>query len=161
MATFLVARDSMFATFKTAWDAGAAACVGSNPAFQLSTHIEGGSVAWWMVEPESIPPPNDYWARVSLQSVLEGNASIGGANGGGQQKYSSAGLIFVQCFGPLRDPQVGDKLFKLAIVARNAFRGVVTSANVWFRNARIQPVGSDGTFQIMNAVAEFQFDDVA
>jgi hypothetical protein len=76
-------------------------------------------------------------------------------------KVSSAGLIFVQCFGPLRDPQVGDKLFKLAMVARNAFRGVVTSANVWFRNARIQPVGSDNTFQIMNAVAEFQFDDVA
>lgn len=160
MTDFVTARDSMFGAFKVAWDAGALTAVGNDANFPLSTVIQGGAIAWWMYEPPALPPPSNYWGRVSLQSVVEGNASIGSAQGGGQQKYLSAGLIFIQCFGPMADPKIGDRLFKLALVARNAFRGVATNDNVVFRNARINPVGSDGTFQRMNAVAEFEFYDV-
>jgi|SRR5688572_14082970 len=144
------ARDEMFALFKAAWDANTTAIAGYVP-----------EVRWQGKELTTKPDRSKYWARVSLQSVLEQQATLSNCViEPGKKKYESAGLIFVQVFAPKAIATAYDTLQKLAIVARDAYRGKTTPGNVWFRNVRINTLEPEELFYRLNVVGEYEFDEI-
>ena len=69
--------------------------------------------------------------------------------------------MIVQIFVPL---SLGEGLLldsKLAIIARDAYEGQRTVSDIWFRNVRINEVGSssDAWFQT-NVLAEFFYEEL-
>lgn len=148
------ARDEMFALFKAAWDANATALVGYIP----EVRWQGREIA----TPNAGKPDNSkFWARVSIQSVLEQQATLSNCVvEPGKKKYESSGLIFVQLFGPKSRATAYDDLQKLAIVARDAYRSKVTPGQVWFRNVRINTLQPEELFYRLNVVGEYEFDEI-
>jgi hypothetical protein len=149
MTTFTEAIDQMFALFHTAWDSGSTPIVGSVPA-----------VHWPGVEPKQPPGKSDFWARISTQHVDDTLASHrSGDLPEHKQRYTVSGLLFIQVFGPANDSEAMDKARRLAMVARDAFRGVETSGNVWFRDSRINELPSEEDWYRFNVIVEFEYDD--
>lgn len=147
-SNYVLARDEIFALFVAEWNASAAAIVGYIPEIRYQGL-------------ESLSPDNSkFWARLSTQMVAEGQATLGAAEAGGQKLYESNGLFFAQVFGPLNNSDTWEKLQLLAIVAKRSIRGKKTSSGVWFRNEKINEIGSDGRFEQINAVAEFQYREI-
>ena len=150
VAGYQNAKDEMFKLLNDAWDAGAAAIVGYVP-----------DINWPLNEPAVPTDLSRYWATVSTQMVLEDQAALGNVENSNQKVYESAGILFVQCFGPMAgDPTVTTKLPALAALAKNSFRGMKTPSGVWFRNVRTRELGPDGKFQRINAIAEFQYREI-
>lgn len=144
------ARDEMFALFNAAWQANSAAVVGYVP-----------EVRWQGRETTEKPDRSKFWARVSLQSVGEGQATLSNCViEPGKKKYESFGLIFVQLFGPKSRATAYDDLQKLAMLARDAYRGKTTPGNVWFRNVRINTLQPEELFYRLNVIGEYEFDEI-
>lgn len=136
--TAQVAIDAMFAQFNAAWQAGTAAVVGYVP-----------EIRWQGREKETPPPGDKYWARVSNQTVGEGNAAIGNS------LFESYGLVFVQVFAPKSEADANEKGRALAVLARNVFRA--QNPLVCFRHARVQELEPEAAFIRFNAVTEYEF----
>jgi hypothetical protein len=150
MTTYTQATDDMFGLFRAAWNAGAAAIVGSIP-----------PVVYQGVEPAAIIPADSYWCRVSRQSVYEKQATLKTAVAlDVSRRYNNTGLLFVQLFCPLSDSQAMDKGSRLAVLIRDAFRGKESANNVWFRNVRIRELASDEGYIMFNIIAEYDYDDI-
>lgn len=149
-ATYKEAVDAMFRLFWLAWTADAATIVGIIP-----------EVRWQGVEGKDPPDANNYWCRVSTQTVLERQATLkSGIDSSENRRYTTQGMLFVQLFCPMSDAQAMDKGRQLAMLARNAFRGKETDNGVWFRNARINELPPDENAYRFNIVVEFEFDDI-
>ncbi len=146
MISYEAAIDEMFDAFNVAWLANSSAVASYVP-----------EVRWPGVEEPEIPEASKFWARVSQQTVDEGQSTL--RNGDAGQRYTTDGLIFVQIFCPKSDSESMTKGRKLAIIARNAFRGHSTSGNVWFRNARINELSPEEKFYRFNVVAEYEYDE--
>jgi hypothetical protein len=146
MTTYAQAVDFILARFKADWDAGTTAIVGYIPI-----------VRWPGVEEPNALPSDKFWARISLQTVSDGQTSFrDGVNG---KRYTANGLIFVQNFAPMSVSDAAAKLRALATISRDAFRK--PASTVWFRNARMKDeMVADGKFWAQNVVAEFQYDDI-
>lgn len=140
------AIDEMFDAFNVAWLANSAAVAGYVP-----------EVRWPGVEEPEKPDASVYWARVSQQTVDEGQSTL--RNGDAGQRYTTDGLIFVQVFAPKSDSEAMTILRRLAIIGRNAFRGHTTSGKVWFRNARINELPPEDKYYRLNVVAEYEYDE--
>lgn len=154
MLQYEQARDEMFALFKTAWDANSAAVVGYVP----EVRWQGKEIA---TPNAGKPDRTKFWARVSIQSVLEQQATLSNCVvEPGKKKYESAGLIFVQVFGPKSVDNSYELLQQLAKVARNAYRGKTTPGNVWFRNVRINTLNPEELFYRLNVVGEYEFNEI-
>lgn len=146
MITYEEAIDEIFGIFNAAWFGDSAAVVGYVP-----------EVRWPGVEEPEKPELSKFWARVSQQTVIEGQSSL--RNGDGGQRYTTDGLVFVQIFCPKSDSLGMTNGRKLAIIARNAFRGNATSGQVWFRNARINELPPEENWYRFNVVAEYEYDE--
>jgi len=148
-AVYNEARDQMFALFEAAWQANAPAIATYEP-----------EIRWQGRERQEVPASDQFWCRVSAQSVSETQSTLSDCvEEPGRKRYTSSGLIFVQLFGP-KEEEDYEKLEQLAIVARNAFRGKTTPGKVWFRNARINTIPEEVDFYRLNAVAEYEYDEV-
>ncbi|WVW77402.1 tail terminator [Stenotrophomonas phage vB_SmaS_Bhz59] len=81
----------------------------------------------------------------------------------GQRRFERSGLITIQCFGPIADPDWPDGGLSLAenlaIIARDAYEGEGTDDGLWFRNARIVEIGADKVYYQQQALVEFQYDE--
>ena len=136
-ATFEEARQEILTTFKTAWDTT------GHPAYYENIREDLTS----SVEP---------WARVTLRHVTGRNASITG--GIGNQRFERTGNLMVQVFVP-----TGEGLTEgltLAKVVADAFEGVSTASGVWFRNTRVNEIGSEGSWFQINVIVDFLYDEV-
>ena len=150
MTNYEGARDEIFALLNVAWLAGAAAIVGYVP-----------EIRWQGVTKETKIDESKFWARVSMQSVGGEQASLSNCAGViGQKHYTDFGLIFVQLFAPMAAQQATLKLGRLAMLARNVYRGVSTDNKVWFRNARINNLDDELQFHRLNVVAEYEYDEL-
>lgn len=145
--TYPNAIDEMFAALRLPWNAQTTAIVGYVP-----------EIRWPGVEEPDKPELKKFWARVSTQTVLERQATF---RNGTDKRYTTDGLLFVQLFCPMSDKQAMDKGRRLAVVARNAFRGVETSSSIWFRNARINELSPDGKAYRFNIVTEYEYDELS
>lgn len=79
----------------------------------------------------------------------------------GNRVFGSQGMIVIQCACPLLNGQGFTGAERMAIIARNAYRGKQTPDCIWFTEAKIQEVGQDGGFYIFNTSAVFHYDEVA
>lgn len=143
------ARDSMALILRDAW-----------------------AVADWAALGLAEPPPIIWQGRgADAKPDLDGpyiiwmakHASMpqsGFSNEIGEVKYSSVGVIVIQCKAPLLPGNGFEVAEQMAIIARNAYRGKQTPDCIWFRNARIEEVGPDAGWYLFNTFVEFDYDEV-
>lgn len=74
--------------------------------------------------------------------------------------YESVGMIVIQCKGPLIKGNGFEVAERMAIIARNAYRGKQTADCIWFRNAQFKEVGADGGWYLFNTYIEFEYNEV-
>lgn len=136
--TFEQARDSMLEQVTTAWAAT------GNP---LVYDDLAGSV------PKTAVP----WARVTVSHNTGGQATL--ANHSGQARWRREGVVTIQVFTPTgQGLTAADGLVQTVV---NALEGVALDGGLWFRNVRVNEIGSDDSawFQV-NVIADFQYEEV-
>lgn len=109
----------------------------------------------WRDVPGSVPTSETPWARVTLRHATGRQASLAGESGA--QRWERTGTVFVQIFSPIGDGS--KKGYELAQLVTNAYQSA-RGSDVWFRNVRINELGSDGAFESFNVLADFSYDDV-
>ncbi|WZB35692.1 tail terminator [Enterobacteria phage FtMidnight] len=143
------ASDEINALFFAAWKDKAPAIVGYVP-----------EVRWFGVEDSDLPDGSKFWARVSKQTVMEEQTSLSTCVGEpGKRRYTASGLVFVQLFCPKSVDKACELGERLAVVARNAFRGKTTPGKIWFRNVRINEIPPESLYFRFNIVAEFEYTE--
>ena len=135
--TFDEARDVMVGVFYSAWKT-----LGSLP------------IVWTDI-PGDVPKGETVWARVTLRHATGGQASLAGEDGA--RRWKREGTLFVQVFAPVGDGSV--KVYATAQAVSNAFQSA-RGLSVWFRNIRINEVGTSGAFEQINVLVDFTYDDV-
>lgn len=131
--TFDEARDAMLATFKAAWD----------PRVALYPDVPGD-------------PPSSavLWARVTLLHAVGRQASLTG--GLGTVKYERQGILWIQVFAPVGDGKKAG--YDAAQVLVNAYQAA--QGSVWYRNIRMNEMGTDGAFERLDVMTDFEYTDV-
>lgn len=148
---YVDAQDEMYALLLAAWNANTPAIVGYVPELRYQN-----------VEIPTKPDSSKYWARLSIQTVTEGQTTLSSSVvSDGHSRYTTNGLIFVQIFAPLSDSLCGRNGQLISQVAKKAFRGHTTSGKVWFRNGRIQELPNDSQSVRFNVVTEYQYDELS
>lgn len=144
------ATDDIFGQVKKTNDSKSLAILGYIPELRYTP------------EQKNTPPDaTKVWARVSIQTVDEGQSTFGTCGDiPGQRLYKSVGLVFVQVFIPKSTGAVGSKLRLLAAMFRNGFRGVKTDNGVWFRNATIKELPDEDTYFRFNVTTEFEYSEI-
>ena len=145
-ATYIEALDEIMTVFKDAWDAGSTPVVGYIP-----------EIVWPGIEPEENLPTDKFWARFSNKTLDDEQSTLKGV---GLRRYTIEGLAFIQIFAPLSNSEAVKKAKELATLTRNAYRGITTPSCVWFRNARIQEVGSKDKWYQINVLVNYEHDDI-
>lgn len=114
-------------------------------------------IYWQGVPANNSPNSQDSWIRVEMQHVAGRQASLAGVDG--VRRWNRTGFISVQCFAPLAGGSV-QKATKLAGVVRDALQGKATASRVWFRNARVNEIGEDRDWFNVNAIIDFDYDEL-
>ena len=140
------AFNDMRATFLNGWSAASQSIAG----YAVSV-LYSGNVT-------DKPPVNKCWVRISSKTVLTEQAALADQNG--KRRDETTGLIFVQVFVPLSQPD-GDLLSRrLCVLARKAFLRRSLSGTITFRRARVAELDADGTYHRRNVVAEYEYDEL-
>lgn len=143
--------DDTFKMFNDAWQSGAGAIVGSDVP----------PVYWVGKESKTKPPLDNYWARVSTQGVVAPQSTMkSGIAPDEKQRYTPAGLLFVQLFCPMGRANSFVIGRRLSMLVQDTFRGAQSPNGVWFRNVRINEIDPDSNAYRFNIVAEYEYDDI-
>lgn len=143
--TYEEAYDTITNQVLADWPAAALAIVGSAVEMRF-TGVEKGDI------------PKVSFARFTMQPVLERQATLRDATG--VQRYTSTGLIHIQVFTPRTADLAEEWARKLAVVARNIFRGKSFDGCIWFRNVRINNLDPEAAFIRKTMVAEYEYDEM-
>jgi len=114
-------------------------------------------VRWAGAEKRVSPNPLAPWFRWMMQHTEGGQASLSCEHG--ERRWRREGLIIVQCFAPL-DKGGLTLAQRMAESVRDAYQGVGTPSGVWFRNATTQEIGTDLSWYNVNAVIQFNYEEV-
>lgn len=140
--TFSEARDYMLSVFKAAWDTT------GNPAV-----YEGVART---PDTEGNIPDAPVWARATIrhadgfQSSLTGPLEV-------FKKFENIGVVIVQVFARIGDG--ASAAYDAAQLVATAYR-VSRNLPVWFRNVRINEIGTKGEFHQINVIADFTYETV-
>lgn len=135
MTTPVEAKDIIFSIFKDAWDAA-------------------GFYVVWSDLPNAKPPSARVWARVTIRHATGRQTTLGGGSPGARQ-YTSEGTVFVQVFAPVGDGSTACD--EAATVALEAYRNA-RNPKVWFRDVKMNEVGTSGSDEQINVTATFSYD---
>jgi hypothetical protein len=135
--TFEQARDEILEIFRGAWPE------------------DINNVVWDDVVSEA-PATALSWARVALRHTLGEQGSL--ADDTGKKRWDRFGILFIQIFTPVGEGL--DSAYPLAKILADAYEGVSTPGNAWFRNATIKEIGNDGEWYQFNYSVEFQYEEV-
>lgn len=144
IATIAAARDAILLHFTTAWNA-------QTPPIPLLLYTDK----------QQDLPPNDPYARITVQHNIFEQATLGGkvTQGAPGTRFRRFGIVTVQVFTVSGSGQVASDAF--VDVALAAFEGQSTGSDkIEFRNARINEIGQDGPWFQVNIIAEFTYDKV-
>jgi len=134
--------------FIAGWDAGTPAIVGTVPEIRFKG-LEKGAI------------PSGHFCRFSMLPVIEGQSSLrDGENG---QRYTVQGNIIIQVFafkGSENAAEAAEYARRLAIVARNIFRGHCFAGGIQFRNVRVQDANEEPKYIRRNVIAEYEYDEI-
>lgn len=114
-------------------------------------------VRWAGKELKVAPDPEKSWFRWTMQHTDGRQASLAGEHG--ERRWRREGLIIVQCFAPLEKGGL-TLAQRMAESVRDAYQGTATPSGVWFRNATTQEVGPDISWYHVNAIIQFNYDEV-
>lgn len=152
MTTYVAATDALYGLVSNTWKTSVLPLLGAD----AELRFQG-------VEQHDRIPGDVFWARVSRQTIDASQSSLSACvTNIGKSRYTEYGLIFVQLFGPVADPESLYKLSRAAQILRNAFRAKEMSgqATIWFRRARINELPQEERFTRLNVVAEFEYDEI-
>lgn len=135
--TFEQARDEIMTVFKTAWDTT------TYPAVYEDTKA---------ARPSSQTP----FARPILRHVTGSQASLTG--GLGTSRFQREGILTVQIYTPQGSGLTSG--YSLVKIVADAFEGTATPGGVWFRDVRLNEIGADGDFFVINVLIDFEYDEV-
>jgi len=127
------ARDIILGVFKAAWD--------PRPAVYDDV-------------PGTIPTGEIVWARATIRHATASQTLAGEV---GTRRFTEEGTVIVQVFAPVGDGSTA--CYAAAREVQNAFRDARNS-DVWFRDVRMNEVGTEGAFVQINVLATFSYDDV-
>lgn len=127
------ARDIILGIFKDVWD----------PRPAIYDDVGG-----------KIPTSEGAWARATIRHANGNQASLGGI---GSRRFREEGTVIVQVFAPVGDGSTA--CYEAARLVQNAFRDARDPV-VWFRDVRMNEIGSSGSFEQINVLATFSYDDV-
>ena len=113
-------------------------------------------VRWRGKEKGSTPTDKD-WFRWTMQHADGYQASL--SNQHGERRWRREGFIIVQCFSLLNNGGLYGAQ-RMAESVRDAYQGSSTPGGVWFRNATTQEVGEDRHHFQVNAIVNFNYDEV-
>lgn len=148
--TYPQAASEINSTFWLAWKAGSAAIAGYIP-----------EVRWQNIEKSPIPDASKFWARVSLQSGGERQATLTtDCSVAGKRRYRCDGRVVVQIFCPKSLSTSAATGQQLADLAKNAFRKAPES-NLNFYDAWIKELSPEAEYYRFNVIADFQYDEIA
>ncbi len=143
-----VAIDQMYALFKVTWDADTPAVNGSVIPQVFYDGVTGGE-----------PPHNAAWARIQIRHIDAPQATLGDTTT--KRRFENTGVLLIEISAA--NETTSDKTLaqNLAKIAKSAFQGK-TSANgaVWFRDVRVQEIGTVGPWYRLSVVAEFRYDEL-
>ena len=142
------AYDEILGLFRTAWVAGAGAYTGGT-----IPHV-----FWEGLGVEGEKPQEAPWARVTIRHASGEQATLRGD--AGLIRWRRSGIITIQVFFPLKLGGLAPSR-SLARVAAAAYEGASTAGGAWFRNVRVTEIGPDGPWYNVNALAEFEYDELS
>lgn len=149
-STYLEASEQIYQVLTTAWDSGATAIAGLVPPL----YYPGD-------EPANTEDGSGFYARVSIQTVLDSQITLSNAVGtAGSRRFESVGIIVFQLYCP---HIIGNSYHtgrKLAVLVRDAYRGTTTQEGVWFLHPRIRELPPEDVLHRFNVLVNFRYDDV-
>lgn len=146
----LTARNEIFARHEAAWTSAWTAVFGATPL---------GELRFAGLETSALP--SEFWARASVQTVIQELANVGQIDNSGARRYRSEGLTFLQVFAPKSHPSPLARAIELAYNARLMFLEHRTPGGVWFRNVRVDDgLPTDERWIQTQMVAEWQSDQI-
>lgn len=145
MTTYVEAIDQTYKMFTDAWTAGAAAILLARGARVVGYTPE---VRYMRVEKETDLPRDKYFARLSHVTLSEDMAAIG------NRMFDGEILFTMQIMCPRNDMAAYDVGRRLAMLARNAVRGLgLPSGDGMFREARINELPNENDWIVFSAQA--------
>lgn len=145
-ATPTTARDEIFRLFTDGWAA--------------QSIVEGDlDLRYQGRELPNIP--RGYWGRISTQMVTSQQSAHTMPDGpeASPIEYETNGLVFVQVFAPMAEPDSYRNGDLLAAYCVDIFRRTETASGVWFRNGRFNELEADGQNYRWNVKVEYQFTE--
>lgn len=136
------AAADMAKMINDAWQAGTTAIVGSIPKLLFKG------------DDQHKDPVNVYWGYVEQQIFGQRQTAF---RNDVTRKYATDGEITVRINAPRDTSQSFDKARKLAILARNAFRGKRSPHGIAFVRCRIQELASTAKEHRIQAVCGFWY----
>lgn len=134
--TPLQARDVVLKVFKAAWDGT-------------------GFPAVYTDLPNEVPTSETVWARATIKHAEGGQSSLAGETG--TRRFTDKGIFTAQVFAPIGDGSLA--CYTAARLIQNAFRSA-KDPDVWFKDHKLKEIGASGSFEQINVLATFSYDDV-
>lgn len=136
-ASYVEARNAIFKLIKNAWS-------------------PTGYKMIWPDKPDVIPTDRVPWARTTLQHITGAQSTL--ARFDGKSRFKREGIIAVQIFTPSGEGL--SRSYELGNIITNAFEGVSTLNDVWFRNTRINEIGPESNWYQLNVLSDFIYDEL-
>lgn len=139
--TYKQAREVMCQVFKTAWDTTAVLPAGPFPALYPDV-------------PGDVPDSVTVWARVTLRHATGGRASLSGPING-CVTHNRGGVGIIQIFAPVGGGM--NEAYDAAQLVANAYEDA--NVDVWFRNVRVNEIGTKGNSEQINVLFDFSYHE--
>jgi hypothetical protein len=141
--SYINAVNDMFLLFNDTWSNECLPIIGYTP-----------KVEWQGVQSDGVDN-SKYFARISQQGVTDRQRTLKTS----KNRYDVTGLLFIQIFCPRSDMEAMQKGRQLSEIVKNAYRGVHTLNDVWFRNVRIKELEPEASFLQFQVIAEYEFSE--
>lgn len=92
--------------------------------------------------------------RISIHHQGGGQRTLGGR---GERRFERTGFVMAQIYTPAAKGL--QESYQLAKVISDAIEGNDSPEGVWFRRLRINEVGVDGMFNILNVIFDFDYHE--
>ena len=107
-----------------------------------------------MSKPGFVPPTDGYYARATLTTIRDIQASLAWLNG--VSRYEFLGQFMFQVFSPISSVGALDNGNLFAVAVRDAYRAA--TGDVSYTNHLVREVGNNDTHYISNVIVTCTFD---